>query len=135
MAATEEGERASPEPTIGECTVLGASASVQRTRTSSDNSRRPFRNCTWNECYANEHQLRDSNRSATKAESTRTRSVFRERCDRQQTLVIRITVITLARDSAITMARFRLSKIRAENLQCQVAQIKKFSCKCKFRQN
>ena len=47
-------------------------------------------------------------------------SVFREeRYHRQQTLTIRIAAITLASDSAITIARFRPSKlknIRMENL-------------------
>ena len=46
------------------------------------------------------------------AGSTRTKfCVFRERYDRQRTLVIRIAAITLASDSAITIARFRPSKV------------------------
>ena len=52
----------------------------------------------------------DSNRkirNATNAGSTRTKfCVFRGRYDHQRTLVIRIAAITLASDSAITMARF-----------------------------
>ena len=53
-----------------------------------------------------------SNRNATNAGSTRTKyRVFRGRYDRQRTLVIRIAAITLASDSAITIARFRPSKV------------------------
>ena len=67
---------------------------------------------TWNEDYTNERQSRDSNRSATNAGSTRTKfCVFGGRCDRQRTLVIRIAAITLTSDSAITIARFRPSKM------------------------
>ena len=59
----------------------------------------------------NERQSRDSNRGTTNAGSTRTNScVFRGRYDRQRTLAIRIAAITLASDSAITIARFRPSK-------------------------
>ena len=77
------------------------------------NSRRPFRKSTWNEYYTNERQSRDSNRNATNAGSTRTTfCVFRRRYDRQRMLVIRIAAITLASDSAITLARFRPSKHR-----------------------
>ena len=66
---------------------------------------------TWNKHYTNECQSRDSNHSATNAGSTRTKfCVFREAYDRQRTLVIRIAAITLASDSAITLARFRPSK-------------------------
>ena len=36
---------------------------------------------------------------------------FRKRHDRQRTLVIRVAAITLASDSAITLARFRPSKV------------------------
>ena len=76
------------------------------------NTRKPFRNLTWNEYYTNERQSRDSNRSATNAGSTRTQfRVFRMRYDRQRTLVIRIAAITLASDSAITIARFCPSKV------------------------
>ena len=39
--------------------------------------------------------------------------MFRGRYDRQQTLAIRIAAITLASDSAITIARFRPSKAAA----------------------
>ena len=55
----------------------------------------------------------DSHRSATNAGSSmRTKfCVFRGRYGRQRTLVIRIAAITLASDSAITLARFRPSKI------------------------
>ena len=66
------------------------------------------------EYYTNRRQSRDSNRSATNAESTRTKfCVFRGRYDRQRTLVIRIAAITLASDSAITLARFRPSKLQS----------------------
>ena len=37
---------------------------------------------------------------------------FRVRYDRQRTLAIRIAAITLASDSAITLAQFRPSKLR-----------------------
>ena len=75
------------------------------------NSRRPFRSSTWNEYYTNGRQSRGSKRSAANAGSTRTNfCVFRGRCDHQRTLVIRVAAITLASDSAITLARFRLSK-------------------------
>ena len=63
---------------------------------------------TWNEYYTNARQSRDSNRNATNGGSTRTNfCVSRGRYDRQRTLVIRIAAITLASDSAITIARFR----------------------------
>ena len=63
------------------------------------------------EHYTNERQSRDSNRDATNAGSTKTKfCVFRGRYDRQRTLVIRIAAITLASDSAITLARFHPSK-------------------------
>ena len=84
-------------------------ASVQRTR--STLAIHYFRSSMWNEYYTNERQSRDSNRSATNAGSTRTKlCVFRGRDDRQRSLVIRITATTLTSDSAITIARFRLSK-------------------------
>ena len=74
-------------------------------------SRKPFRNSTWNECSTNERQSRDSDRSTTKAGSVRTNfRVLGGRYDRQRTLAIRIAAITLASDSAITIARFRSSK-------------------------
>ena len=67
---------------------------------------------TWNEYYTNECQSLDSSRSATNTGSTRTKfCVFRGNYDRQRTLVIRIASITLASDSAITLARFRPSKV------------------------
>ena len=43
-------------------------------------------------------------------------SVFRGRYDRQRTLVIRIAAITLASDSAITLERFRPSKLSSDSL-------------------
>ena len=36
------------------------------------NSRRPFRNSAWNECYTNERHSRDTNRGTTNAGSMRT---------------------------------------------------------------
>ena len=52
------------------------------------------------EYYTNERQLRDSNRSATNAGSTRTNfCVFWGRYDRQRTLVLRVAAIILASDS------------------------------------
>ena len=73
---------------------------------------KPFRSSTWNEYYTNECQSSDSDRSATNAGSMRTKfCVSRGRYDRQRTLVIRITGITLASDSATTIARFRPSKL------------------------
>ena len=44
-------------------------------------------------------------------------SVFSRRYDRQRTLAIRIAAITLASDSAITLARFRPSKAPNNNKQ------------------
>ena len=89
---------------------------LSRNRFPTINSRKPFRSSTWNEYYTKERQSRDSNRSATNAGSTRTKfCVFRGRYDCQRTLVIRIAAITLASDSAITIARFRPSKL-ATNL-------------------
>ena len=59
----------------------------------------------------NERQSRDSNRSATNVGSMRTKfCVFRGIYDCQRTLVIRISVVTLASDSATTLARFRPPK-------------------------
>ena len=76
-----------------------------------DNSRKPFRSSTWNGYYTNESQSRDSNRSATNAGSTRTKScVFRGRYNRQPMLLIQIAATTLASDSAMTIARFHPSK-------------------------
>ena len=40
------------------------------------NSRRPFCRSTWNKYYTNEHQSRDSNRSATNAGLRRPNPVF-----------------------------------------------------------
>ena len=77
------------------------------------NSRGPLRSSTWNEYYTNECQSRDSNRSATNAGAVRTHfCVLGEIYDRQRTLsvAIRIAAITLASDSAMTIARFRPSK-------------------------
>ena len=75
-------------------------ASVQRTRST----------------HTNKRQSRDSNRSGMNAGSARTPPtkfcIFRGRYDRQRTLLIRIAAITLASDSAITLARFRPSKRR-----------------------
>ena len=72
----------------------------------------PFRRSTWNEHYTNERQSRDSNRNATNARSTRTKlCVLKGRYDHQQTLVIPIAAITLASDSAISLARFCPSKV------------------------
>ena len=74
--------------------------------------RRPFRNSTGNEYYTNERQSRDSNRGTTNAESMRSNfCVFRGRYDCQRTLVLRIAVIALASNSAITIARFFASKL------------------------
>ena len=74
------------------------------------NSRRPFRRSTWNE---NLHQRT----AIARFESPVQRTVyqdqilcFRGRYDRQRTLVIRIAAMTLASDSAITLARFCPSK-------------------------
>ena len=62
----------------------------------------------WNGCYTNEHQSRDPNRSTTNAASLRTNlCVFR-----QLALVIWIAAITLASDSAMTIARFRPPKMQ-----------------------
>ena len=60
----------------------------------------------------NERQSRDSNRSTMNTGPMRTKfCVFRGRYDRHRTLAIRIAAITLASDSAITIARFRPSKL------------------------
>ena len=64
-----------------------------------------FLESTWSECYAN---CNNSNRSTTNARSMRTNFSVLE--GGQQTLVIRITAIALASDSAITIPRFRPSK-------------------------
>ena len=71
----------------------------------------PFRSSMWNECQASEGQSRDSNRGTTNAVSVRTNFCVFEGYDRQRTLAIRIAAITLASDSAITIARFRPSKL------------------------
>ena len=86
-------------------------ASVQRTRF---NSRRPFCRSTWNEHYTNERQSHDSNRSATNAGVYEDQnSVFLGGdMTAKRTLVIRIAAIILASDSAMTLARFRPSKVR-----------------------
>ena len=84
-------------------------ASVQRSQV---NSHKPFCSSTWDKYYTNERQSRDSNRSATNAGSTSTKfCVFRGQYDRQRTLVFRIAAVTLASYSAITIARFRPSKL------------------------
>ena len=92
------------------------------------NSRKPFRSCTWNECYMNERQSRDSNRSTTNAGSMTTNfSVWGGEYDRQRTLVIPIAAITLASDSAITIARFRpskLTRIFQKNMDCGFAKLR-----------
>ena len=85
-------------------------ASVQRRRsTLADHSTGP------RSFHTNERHLGDSNHSATSARSKRTKfCVFRGRYDRQRTLVIRIAATTLASDSALTLARFRPSKLRRQ---------------------
>ena len=60
--------------------------------------------------------------NTTNAGSTRTNfCVFRGRYDRQRALVIRIAAITLASDSAITIARFRPSKLPTKCSKSQIA--------------
>ena len=84
-------------------------ASVQRTQSTLGGH---FAVPTWNEYCTNECQSRDSNRSARNAGSTRTKFCFLgELYDRQRMLALRIAAKTLASDSAITIARFRPSKI------------------------
>ena len=61
------------------------------------NARRPFRSSTRNERCTDEHQLRDSNRSATNARAYEDQFLCSGgRYDCQRTLVIRIAAITLA---------------------------------------
>ena len=82
--------------------------------TNTVNSRSSFRSSTWNECYANACQSRDSSRNAMNARSNMriNFSIFRGRYDRQRALGIRIAAITLASHSAITVARCRPSKLQ-----------------------
>ena len=76
------------------------------------NSRKPFRSSTWNECQTNERQLHDSSLQHNERRVCEDEFLcFGGRYDRQRTLAIRIAAITLASDSAITMARFRPSKL------------------------
>ena len=58
--------------------------------------------------------------------------VFRGRCDRQRTLVIRIAAITLASDSAITLARFLPSKVLGVSSNLYTSRETKL---CKFDRN
>ena len=79
-------------------------------RESPDSQRDPCESIRANhatKCYSNERQWRDSNRSAANAGRMRTKScVLGGRYELQRTLAIRIAAITLASDSAITIARF-----------------------------
>ena len=97
-----------PPPTLDGQNRQSPIASVQRTRstlashsavphgknTTSTNANRAIRIATHNERRVYEDQI----------------LCFGGRYDRQRTLVIRIAAITLASDSAITIARFRPSK-------------------------
>ena len=78
-------------------------------------SRRPFRSSTWNECYTEWTRI---TRFESQQNERRVHEdqflCFGKRYDNQRTLVIRIAVITLASDSAITIARFCPSKFRSQ---------------------
>ena len=75
-------------------TLAGHSAGPRGTNTTPTNANRAIRN------------------AVQRTQGTRTKFCgFRGRSDHQRTLVIRIAAITLASDSAITLARFRPSKL------------------------
>ena len=83
------------------------------------NSHRPFRSSMWNEYDTNERQSRNSSRNATNAgPMTQDQFLcFGGRYELQRTLAIRIAAITLASDPAITIARFRPSKMKGNPTQ------------------